>query len=83
MSTIGKALSLLDTVSRLEEEAGLTDIAHQLYVEPTRRAEFADLMRLHDSVTDFVSQIRRHDGSVIWISENARAVRDYLRTIQR
>ncbi|QEN85378.1 IclR family transcriptional regulator [Labrys sp. KNU-23] len=27
MSTIGKALSLLDTVSRLEEEAGLTDIA--------------------------------------------------------
>jgi PAS domain S-box-containing protein len=57
--------------------SGLTDIADQLYVEPTRRAEFADLMRLHDSVTDFVSQIRRHDGSVIWISENARAVRDW------
>lgn len=57
--------------------AGLTDIADQLYVQPTRRAEFAELMRLHDSVTDFVSEIRRHDGSVIWISENARAVRDW------
>lgn len=57
--------------------AGLTDIADQLYVEPTRRADFAELMRLHDRVTDFVSQIRRHDGSVIWISENARAVRDW------
>jgi PAS domain S-box-containing protein len=56
---------------------GLTDIADQLYVEPTRREDFASLMRAHDSVTDFVSQIRRHDGSVIWISENARAVRDW------
>ncbi len=57
--------------------ASLTDIAGQLYVEPTRREEFAALMAAHDSVTDFVSQIRRHDGSVIWISENARAVRDW------
>jgi signal transduction histidine kinase len=28
-------------------------------------------------VTDFVSEIRRRDGSRIWISENARAVRDW------
>lgn len=56
---------------------GLTDIADQLYLEPTRREDFAKLMRDHDLVTDFVSQIRRHDGSVIWISENARAVRDW------
>lgn len=55
----------------------LTNIADQLYLEPTRRAEFAALMAAHDSVTDFVSQIRRHDGCVIWISENARAVRDW------
>jgi PAS domain S-box-containing protein len=57
--------------------SSLTDIADQLYVEPTRRQEFAALMSAHDSVTDFVSQIRRQDGSVIWISENARAVRDW------
>jgi len=57
--------------------SSLTDIADQLYVESTRREEFAALMSAHDSVTDFVSQIRRQDGSVIWISENARAVRDW------
>ena len=34
-------------------------------------------MQAHDQVTDFVSQIRRRDGSTIWISENARAVRDW------
>jgi len=56
---------------------GLTDIAQQLYVDTDRRGEFAALMAKDDQVTDFVSQIRRHDGSVIWISENARAVRDW------
>jgi len=54
----------------------LTHIAKQLYVRPGRRAEFAAVMQEKDSVTDFESQIYRHDGSIIWISERARAVRD-------
>lgn len=54
----------------------LTDIAHQLYLEPGRRHEFIRLMQNHAVVTNFESQIRRKDGSVIWISENCRAVRD-------
>lgn len=57
-------------------KAGLTDIAAQLYVAPGRREEFRDLMLAHDKVSNFVSEIRRRDGSMIWISENARAVRD-------
>lgn len=56
---------------------GLTDIASQLYVDPRRRDEFAALMQKHDKVGDFVSEIRRKDGTSIWISENARAVRDW------
>jgi PAS domain S-box-containing protein len=56
---------------------GLTDIAAQLYVDPSRRGEFRAQMQAHDRVTDFVSEIRRRDGSTIWISENARAVRDW------
>lgn len=56
---------------------GLTDIASQLYVDPRRREEFKTLMQTSDRVTDFVSEIRRCDGSTIWISENARAVRDW------
>jgi PAS domain S-box-containing protein len=56
---------------------GLTDIAAQLYLDPHRRDDFQRLMDADDKVTDFVSRIRRRDGSVIWISENARAVRDW------
>ena len=55
----------------------LTDIAAQLYVAPGRRDEFKAIMAEHDKVTDFVSEIRRSDGSTIWISENARAIRDW------
>jgi PAS domain S-box-containing protein len=56
---------------------GLTDIADQLYVDPARRSQFQVLMQADDQVTDFESEIRRRDGKVIWISENARAVRDW------
>jgi PAS domain S-box-containing protein len=53
----------------------LTDIEHQLYVEPNRRAEFSRLMRAQDAVTGFESQVYRKDRQIIWISEAARAVR--------
>ncbi|WP_236508392.1 PAS domain-containing protein, partial [Tychonema sp. BBK16] len=55
---------------------GLTDIGHQLYVEPQRRSDFIFALQEHDIVSDFESQIYRRDGTVIWISENGRAVRD-------
>ncbi|MEB3338357.1 MAG: PAS domain S-box protein, partial [Leptolyngbyaceae bacterium] len=57
--------------------AGLADIEHQLYVHPSRRSDFVALMQRHDAVSGFESQIYRKDLSVIWISENARAVRDH------
>jgi PAS domain S-box-containing protein len=56
--------------------AHLTDIEQQLYVHPNRRHEFIQLIREQGAVSDFESQIYRHDGSVIWISENALAVKD-------
>jgi len=56
---------------------GLTDISSQLYVDHHRRDAFRTLMDTHDEVTDFVSEIRRRDGSTIWIKENARALRDW------
>ena len=55
---------------------GLSDIERQLYVEATRRDEFIRAMRQHGSVTHFESQIYRKDGTILWISENAREVRD-------
>lgn len=56
--------------------ANITDIAHSLYVEPRRRAEFVELMQGNDVITGFESKIFRKDQTVIWISENCRAVRD-------
>ncbi len=57
--------------------SGLTDIGAQLYVDPRRRHEFRAQMQAHDVVTHFVSEIYQSSGRRIWISENARAVRDW------
>jgi len=54
----------------------LTDIKRRLYVQEGRRDEFIRLMQQHDTISAFESQVYRKDGSVIWISENCRAVRD-------
>ncbi len=56
----------------------LTDIGSQLYVDPGRREEFRRLIEAEGAVNDFESEIVRRDGSHIWISEQARAVRDDL-----
>jgi len=56
--------------------SGLTDIGRQLYVDPTRRGEFVRLMRENGALSGFESQIYRRDGSIIWISESCREVRD-------
>jgi len=54
----------------------LTDISRRLYVQEGRRDEFVRLMQEHDTISGFESQVYRKDGSVIWISENCRGVRD-------
>ena len=56
--------------------SSLTDIGGQLYVNASRRAEFARLLQEHSTVSGFESQVYRRDGQVIWITETARAVRD-------
>src|SRR5262249_9128563 len=63
-----------DSPEQLMEE--LRDIAHSLYVNPERRNEFLQLMEEQGSVHEFESEIYRRDGSIAWISEKARAVRD-------
>jgi two-component system sensor histidine kinase/response regulator len=50
--------------------------ANRLYAQPDRRAEFLRLMRQHGTVSSFETQMYCRDGSVIWVSINARALRD-------
>jgi len=54
----------------------LSNIGIQLYVDSSRRQTFIETIRREGSVSGFESQVRRHDGRLIWISENARAVHD-------
>ena len=56
--------------------ANLCNLEQQLYVKPNRRAKFIRLIQQHNTVSGFESQVYHQDGSMIWISENARAVYD-------
>ncbi|MFO7141088.1 PAS domain-containing sensor histidine kinase [Arthrospira sp. PCC 8006] len=58
--------------------ANLTDVSTQLYVKPTRRAEFVAAIAKSSVISGFESQVYRQDGTTIWISENARAVFDAM-----
>ncbi len=56
--------------------SNLTNIQHQLYVNPQRRQAFLDLMNRDSAVSRFESEVYRRDGEIIWIAENAQAIRD-------
>lgn len=54
----------------------VSSIGEQLYVSPELRAEFDRLVRRDGFVRGFEMQMYRADGSVMWASASARAVRD-------
>lgn len=54
--------------------SSLADIGTGLYVDQRRRADFKRLIQRDGRVSDFESEVICHDGSRIWISENAHAV---------
>lgn len=54
-----------------------------LYVEPGRRDELIRELMEHGFVKDFESQAYRRDGSIFWMRENARAIRNEDGTVRR
>src|ERR687894_77268 len=75
--TANPALSLMFVYASPEEMLeSVSSIAEQLYVDPERREEFGRLVRLHGFVSGFEVEAYRKDGSVMWASLSARAVRD-------
>ena len=56
--------------------AGVSDISLAIYVDPAAREEFKRLMLRDGEVHGLEYEVRRKDGSTLWISEHARAVRD-------
>ena len=67
---------MMGYASSQELLAEVTDIDRQHYVKPERRSEFQRLLEERDTVEGFDAQFYRKDGSVIWVSMNARAVRN-------
>ncbi|QPD02444.1 MAG: hypothetical protein Nkreftii_000218 [Candidatus Nitrospira kreftii] len=61
--------------------ATVTNLAGHLYVDPGRRDEFIRLMQEQERVTGFEALVYRKDGSWIWVSEGARALRDPAGTL--
>ncbi|MGE0805821.1 MAG: putative bifunctional diguanylate cyclase/phosphodiesterase [Burkholderiaceae bacterium] len=51
-------------------------VRDQLYVDPDARQRFVAALERGHQVRGFEARVRRRDGTIIWISENARAVRD-------
>lgn len=54
----------------------VTEIDHQVYVDPNGRAEFRRLLEEQDEISGIEYQAYRQDGDIVWLSESARAVRD-------
>ncbi|NET53209.1 MAG: PAS domain-containing sensor histidine kinase [Merismopedia sp. SIO2A8] len=54
----------------------MTEIGQKLYADPQRRVQIIELLKSQNCVEGFESQVYRRDGSLIWISENVRAVQD-------
>ena len=54
----------------------ITDITHQLYVDPESRAVSARIHEEHGGIEGFEFEAYRKDGEKIWLSLNRRSVRD-------
>lgn len=54
----------------------VTDLAAQIYVNPEDRDEFRQILHENGQVSDFETQLYRHNGTSIWVSLSARIVTD-------
>ncbi len=52
----------------------IKNIEQELYLNPDTRRDLISLLKNHNLVLDFETQVYRKDGSIIWISENIRSV---------
>ncbi|NEQ49189.1 MAG: PAS domain S-box protein [Leptolyngbya sp. SIO3F4] len=56
--------------------ASIDNIAEQIYVDPEGRDTFTRLLDNTGEVKNFEYRSYRQDGSIIWVAENTRVVRD-------
>ena len=59
-----------------DRESLLNINVSEAYVKPEERLTFQETLLKEGLIRNFVYQLRRYDGSLIWVEDNARAVRD-------
>lgn len=79
----GKYLSANPAMARMlgfdspsELISARSDLRAQEYVHPEMHEEFVSAMRSNEIVQNFEYEVYRKDGKIIWVSENARSVKD-------
>ncbi|MFZ3216343.1 MAG: PAS domain S-box protein [Candidatus Acidiferrales bacterium] len=79
----GQLLSVNPALARMcgygssaEMLASIRDIGRDFYADPQTRTEFQRMMEEKGIVEGFEYQLRKKNGALIWISENARVIRD-------
>jgi len=75
--TVNPALAAMaGYASPAEMTEAISDIRRDFYVDPSSRERFEEALVEEEEVRGFESLVRRRDGALIWVLENARAVRD-------
>ncbi len=67
---------LLEIFGVKEEDIDSVDIRTRVYKNPEERDRFVALMLEKGRVENFQVQVKRRDGSILWVSIYARTVRD-------
>ncbi|HYV00629.1 MAG TPA: response regulator, partial [Pyrinomonadaceae bacterium] len=67
---------LLGYRSPAELMSEVYEVASWLFVDPSRQIEWERRLQEEERVAGFEAQYRRKDGSFVWLSESARAVRN-------
>lgn len=59
-----------------EAVASISDIGRDIYVDPRDRLKYLEAIRRDGYVSNWMSKLRRRDGSIMWNMENSRGVFD-------
>ncbi len=89
-TSVNPALKRMYGYTEAEELlAEMTRRRGQLYKDPDTREKLETLLRTAGEASDFEARVTRNDGSMLWISENIRLVRDsqgeplyYIETVE-
>jgi PAS domain S-box-containing protein len=66
--------TMLGYDSAVEFIATVTDVAHQVWLDPNDRLRCLQLLEPHGFVRGYESKFKRKDGTAVWVSVNIRRV---------